>query len=313
MTITPAIALLYLFHPLTETSAGVEDLPVPGSLWHAGNWTWELSITLPLAITAGFYIAGAIRRGDARRLMARHIYFVLAMLSLAFALISPLHKLGDALFSAHMLQHEVLILLAAPLFSLAQPGVTFLFALPRDARSAVGRWLSDLEHNRAIALLTAPLAAWLLHAIALWGWHLPVLYQATLRSDFVHSMQHLSFFITAVIFWSALYGAGRSAMSYGAGVFYVFGTAVHCSALGALLTFSTVLWYPIYAGRTSLWHLTPIQDQQLGGLIMWVPSGVVFIVAGIVLFAKWLQESDRRLQHGSLQTILQEQEALPHE
>ncbi|HZY63490.1 MAG TPA: cytochrome c oxidase assembly protein [Edaphobacter sp.] len=311
MTAT-AIALLY-FHRLPGNTADLADLPLPGSLWRADNWTWELSITLPLLIMEALYLAGALRRGHLRRLAWHHFSFVLAMLSLAFALISPLHKLGDALFSAHMLQHEVLILLAAPLFAGAHPGVTFLFALPQSARASVGKWLGGAENNRVVVFFTAPLAAWILHAVALWGWHLPVLYQATLRSDFVHAMQHLSFFVTAVIFWSALYGAGRSAMSYGAGVFYVFGTAVHCGALGALLTFSTVVWYPIYAGRTYLWHLTPIQDQQLGGLIMWVPSGIVFIAVGILLFAKWLQESDRRLKLGSLQTLLQEQEASPND
>ncbi len=89
-------------------------------------------------------------------------------------------------------------------------------------------------------------------------------------------------------------------MSYGAGVLYIFGTAAHCSALGALLTFSSVLWYPIYADRTQLWHLTPLQDQQLGGMLMWIPSGVVFIVIGILMFARWLTVSDQRLQHTSL-------------
>jgi len=89
-------------------------------------------------------------------------------------------------------------------------------------------------------------------------------------------------------------------MTYGAGVLYVFGTAAHCSALGALLTFSTVLWYPAYAERTQLWHLTPLQDQQLGGLLMWVPSGLVFIVIGIWLFARWLVVSEQRVKHGSL-------------
>jgi putative membrane protein len=83
-------------------------------------------------------------------------------------------------------------------------------------------------------------------------------------------------------------------------VLYVFGTAAHCSALGALLTFSSVVWYPIYSDRTQLWHLSALQDQQLGGLLMWVPSGVVFILIGIWLFARWLATSDERLKHGVL-------------
>jgi putative membrane protein len=144
------------------------------------------------------------------------------------------------------------------------------------------------------------LGAFLLHAVALWIWHIPYLYEATIESDFIHALQHMSFFLSGVLFWSALYGAGRSTMSYGEGVLYVFGAATYCSALGALLTFSSVIWYPIYANRTELWNLTPLQDQQLGGLLMWIPSGVVFILIGICLFARWLTASEQRLRNGTL-------------
>jgi putative membrane protein len=143
--------------------------------------------------------------------------------------------------------------------------------------------------------------------MALWIWHIPALYDATLNSDWIHAAQHLSFFLTAVLFWSALYGVGRSVMSYGAATFYVFGAAAQCSALGALLTFSSVLWYPAYATTTTRWGLTALQDQQLGGVIMWVPSSIVFIIIGLALFARWLSESDRRLKVGALQMLMQKE------
>ena len=94
-------------------------------------------------------------------------------------------------------------------------------------------------------------------------------------------------------------------MSYGAGTIYVFGAAAQCSALGALLTFSAVLWYPVYAATTARWGFTALEDQQLGGVIMWVPSSVVFIVIGLALFARWLSEADRRLKLGALETLMQ--------
>ena len=156
-------------------------------------------------------------------------------------------------------------------------------------------------------LFTRPLNTWILEAAALWLWHIPFLYEATLTSDWIHAAQHLSFLGTAVLFWSALYGVGRSAMSYGSAILYVFGTAVHCSALGALLTFSAVLWYPAYMTTTGAWGLTPLQDQQLGGVIMWVPSGVVFIVVALALMARWLSESDRRLRLSSVATLLEKE------
>jgi putative membrane protein len=87
----------------------------------------------------------------------------------------------------------------------------------------------------------------------------------------------------------------QRARNYGASVAYIFTTAVHSGALGALLTFADTVWYPIYSGRTEAWGLSPLEDQQLGGLIMWVPAGMVYVVIGLWLFAKWLQESERRV------------------
>lgn len=275
-------------------------LPTPGTLWHWNNWTWELSISLPLLLLFIWYMVGMVRRRSFKRLRWRHTAFFSGWSALTLALISPLHRLGDVLFSAHMLQHEVLLLIAAPLIAASHPSVTILYSLPLSGRRFIGRSLSRIERAPVVVVLFSTLSAFLLHAIALWIWHIPFLYQATLESDFVHALQHLSFFLSGLFFWSALYGAGRSSMTYGAGVLYVFGTAAHCSALGALLMFSSVLWYPLYIHRTQLWYMTPLQDQQLGGLLMWVPSGVVFIVIGVWMFARWLAISDQRLQQTSL-------------
>lgn len=276
--------------------------PVP-SLWSAG-WTWEPAIVLPLALTLILYAMGALRRGSLHTLRWRHVSFIAGWGTLAFALTSPIHELGEQLFSAHMLQHEILILVSAPLISASHPAATCLWAFAPRQRADLGSWIHSVESTPFLQLVTRPWSAWLLEAGALWIWHVPALYQATLTSDWVHAAQHLSFFGTAVLFWSALYGVGRSTMSYGAATFYVFGTAVHCSALGALLTFSSVLWYPAYSGSTRAWGLTALEDQQLGGVIMWVPSAIVFIVIGLVLFAKWLAASDGRVQHSSLQAVL---------
>lgn len=293
---------------LTHTSLTIRTAALlsatKGALLEEVPWSWEPAIVLPLAILFAMYTVGVFRRGNLYRLRWRHTSFFAGWLTLALALISPIHELGEQLFSAHMLQHEILILVSAPLISAAHPGATVLWAFAPSHRANLGGWVHTIEHSTPIALLTRPLVAWLLEATALWIWHVPVLYQATLTSDWIHAAQHLSFFVTAVLFWSALYGVGRPAMSYGAAIFYVFGTAVHCSALGALLTFSAIVWYPAYLQSTQAWGLTPLQDQQLGGVIMWVPSGLVFVVVGLALFAKWLTESDRRLAHGSLQTAL---------
>ena len=263
-------------------------------------WSWEPAIVLPLLLMLGLYAVGAVRRGHAGALRWRHVSFFAGWLSAALALCSPIHELGEKLFSAHMLQHEILILLSAPLLSAAHPGATFLWAFTPANRRNVGNWFHRLD--RSLGFFTRPLTAWLLEAAALWIWHIPSLYQATLTSDWVHAAQHLSFFLTSVLFWSALYGVGRSALGYGGATLYVFGAAAHCSALGCLLTFSQVLWYPAYANSTQPFGLTPLQDQQLGGVIMWVPSAITFIAVGLALFALWLREGERRLKHTTLHT-----------
>lgn len=299
--VTPCQFVAMFTAPILSDEDGA--LPTPGTLWHRENWSWELSIILPLVFWGIWYLIGVLRRGRQNDIAKHHLAFAAGWTALFLALVSPLHRLADVLFSAHMLQHEILLLIAAPLVSASHPGVTLLYAISPSTRRPLGFWIRYVEHASPLSLIFAPLGAFLIHAAALWLWHIPYLYQATIESDFVHALQHLSFFLSGVLFWSALFGAGRSTMSYGAGVLYVFGTAAHCSALGALLTFSSVIWYPIYSERTQFWNLTPLQDQQLGGLLMWVPSGVVFIVIGIWLFGRWLTTSEQRLKHGTLAGI----------
>jgi cytochrome c oxidase assembly factor CtaG len=287
---TQVAALAILDTATTRSAATLRDV----------SWSWEPAIVVPLVLLILLYLCGAFRRGAFAVLRWRHAGFLSGWISLAVALTSPIHELGEQLFSAHMLQHEIMILIAAPLISAAHPGATLLWAIAPRQRVRVAGWVHRIEHSSPVSVLSAPLAAWLLEAAALWLWHLPVLYQATLRSDWVHAAQHLSFMLSAVLFWSALYGVGRSALGYGAATFYTFGTAAHCSALGALLTFSNVIWYPAYRSTTTAWGLTPLEDQQLGGVIMWVPSGVVFTVVAVWLFARWIQESEKRSHLGSM-------------
>ena len=194
-----------------------------------------------------------------------------------------------------MAQHEILMVVAAPLLVLGRPLVPFLWGLPEGMRRDVGRWSKSPGVQRPWRFLSIPLIAWASHAIVLWGWHIPALFQATLTSNLVHSLQHISFLGSALLFWWALVRGRDSRLGYGAAILYVFTTAVHTSILGALLTFSTILWYPAYVGRTAAWGLSPLEDQQIGGLIMWVPAGITFILAGLYLTAMWIRESETRV------------------
>jgi cytochrome c oxidase assembly factor CtaG len=134
------------------------------------------------------------------------------------------------------------------------------------------------------------------HAIALWTWHIPLLFEAVQRNEAIHTAQHLSFLISALLFWWALIHGPQGAMGYGAAVLYLFTTSIHSGALGALLTIAGSVWYPSYTDLTASWGLTPLEDQQLGGLIMWIPAGLVYLIAGLALFAGWLREADLRAE-----------------
>jgi putative membrane protein len=210
--------------------------------------------------------------------------------SLAIALVSPLHRLGGVLFTAHMAQHELLMVVAAPLLVLGRPIIPFLWALPISWRRRAGDWAAVAPVRAVWVVLTLPAVAWAIHAVAIWLWHAPSLYQATLGSELVHTAQHVSFLATALLFWWALLHGREGRIGRPAAVIYLFTTAVHTSLLGVLLTFSSRLWYPLYQSTTAPWGLTPLEDQQLAGVIMWVPAGLAYLFAALGLAATWLRE-----------------------
>ena len=265
-------------------------------------YTWGLDplVIAGLALSGWLYLRGvrrlwrAAERGRGIRRWEAWCYAG-GWFALCVALVSPLHPMGEVLFSAHMTQHEVLMLVAAPLVVLGRPVVAFLWALPMNWARRVGAWGRVSWFQRAWRAVTNPLAAWAIHAVALWAWHVPAFFEATLRSDLVHTFQHLCFLGSALLFWWALVHGPQGLMGYGAAVLYLFTTSVHSGVLGALITFTGTLLYPAYARTTESWGLTAIEDQQLGGLIMWVPAALVYIVAGLALCAGWMRESERRV------------------
>lgn len=284
----------------TEVPHGWADL--------AGAWAFEPLVVLPLALTAWVYVRGlrrvwreagvghGVRRWEAAA-------FAGGWLTLVAALVSPLHPWGNALFAAHMTQHELLMLVAAPLLVLGRPVVACLKALPPGR----ARQLLELTKPRWLRAtwrtLTNPFVAWLVHAVVLWVWHVPALFTAALWSEVVHALQHAGFLGSALLFWWAVIHGREKAMGYGAAVLYTFTTAAHSGLLGALITLAGRVWYPDYEGRTGAWGLTPLEDQQLGGLVMWVPACTVYVVAGLALFAGWLRSSEARVRRWEAEVI----------
>jgi putative membrane protein len=296
-----AAVSLMLTPSLAFAHAG--DALGPDNIWTA--WSLEPLIVISLVASAWLYTRGIRRLWRAADTGAgirkwEASSFAGGWLVIAVALVSPLHALGGVLFAAHMIQHELLISIAAPLLVLGRPIVAFLWALPQHWRRKAGVLTRNRSLRTSWRMISIPAVAFGLHAIALWTWHLPRLYQATLTSELVHSLQHTSFLFTAILFWWAIFAARGGELRRGAAVFYLFATVLQTGALGALLTFGQTLWYPAYAATTSVWGITPLEDQQLGGLIMWIPGSLAYVAAALVIFAGWLREAERRSQQREL-------------
>jgi putative membrane protein len=263
------------------------------------DWTWPPAIVIPMALVFAMYAIGVVKMwlGPARSSIRLRcvLCFVAGWISLLLALDSPIHELGEQLFWVHMTQHEILMLISAPLLVLGRPLIPFLYALNPHWRRRAG----DFAHLKLIrsswATISSPAFAWLFSALALWIWHVPWLFNRTLHNDWIHAAQHTSFLASALLFWWPLANM-KPGMGYGAGVLYVFTTAMHTSILGALLTFTSRAWYAPYISTAPLWHLTALEDQQLGGLIMWIPAGTLLLVVALWLLVRWIEDSQARWQ-----------------
>src|SRR4051794_21739756 len=266
----------------------------------AGGWSWPPLVVILLLLTAAVYIAGITKmyRTSARLSIRWQLvaYFALGWTSLFLALDSPIHEIGEQLFWVHMTQHEILMLISAPLLVLGRPLIPFLWALPQRWRERVASIGRAGSFKAIWTGISSPVSAWLISALGLWTWHLPWLFDKTLQSDWMHAAQHTTFLLTALLFWWPLTNPAPR-FGYGAAIVYVFTTALHTSILGALLTFAPRPWYSLYVATAPLWHWTALEDQQAGGLIMWIPAGTLLIGVGLSLVVKWLNQSQVRWQY----------------
>jgi putative membrane protein len=261
------------------------------------EWTFDPFVTIPLALSGGLYATGVVRLwaragiGESvRRWQAA--CFAAGWLSLLVALVTPLHEVSEHLFTAHMVQHELLVAVAAPLLALSRPVVAILRALPRSWRENFCRhggtgWVSVLWR-----WLTRPLDATLLHGAAIWIWHIPALFDAAVTDEVVHRLQHLSFLATALLFWWALFRGSRNHL--GVGAFHIAFTMVHTSILGALIALSPRILYLAQTKDAPAFGLTPLEDQQIGGLIMWVPMGTIYAAIALAMIGSWMTARSRR-------------------
>ncbi|HWG54406.1 MAG TPA: cytochrome c oxidase assembly protein [Gemmatimonadaceae bacterium] len=271
--------------------------PSPAGIWRA--WSIEPGVATGIVVLAAWYAAGVRRlwrsAGHGRGIHRRQIScFAAALAVLVLALMSPLDAMSDALFSAHMVQHLALMLVVAPLLVFGEPLLPLLWALPATPRHRLARrWRHAPLLRAAGRPLGTPLAAWMLTMLALFFWHLPAPYDWALSDTRIHALEHLTLLGTSVLFWWIVFQpSGRRRLGFGAGVVYVATAGMLMGALGAILTFAPSPWYTAHLATTAAWHLSPLQDQQLAGVTMWVPASLAYLVAAGWLFVNWLGGED---------------------
>ncbi|WP_183917037.1 cytochrome c oxidase assembly protein [Rhizobium lentis] len=263
---------------------------------HSGSFPWTIDpwIVVPLGLSAALYACGSLRfrprsLESRRSFVQRLVTFWTGWFILTGALVSPLHWLGQQLFSFHMVEHELVMAISAPLIVLSRPSAMLLWGLPKIVRRQTGRALASNAMRSAWNCLSNGTVATLLHGVTIWAWHAPILFDATIDSPPLHRLQHLSFFASAVLFWwSVIWKKNR-----GLAAWHVFLTMLHMSILGALITLAPRVLYGVQTRASETWGLSPLEDQQMAGLVMWVPAGIIYAIAALTLTALWIRDSGK--------------------
>ncbi len=253
------------------------------------EWNWEPSILIGTALITGLYLyaIGPLRKRyyPSEQVRAgQTISFLLGILVMFLALVSPLDELGDSyLFSAHMVQHLFLTIVGPPLLLLGTP-----------------EWfVKPLLRNKVVfkiaKVLTYPAVAFVLYNADFWLWHAPPLYNATLENQNIHILEHLTFIVFGILYWWPIFSPSKDLprLSIGGQILYLFLSGMPSVLLGAGLTFSPPLYAP-YLAAPRVWGISAATDQQLGGLIMWVPVSILYIIIMSVLFIRWMQQQEAK-------------------
>ena len=295
---SPLKWILRLLPVLVSGPAAAHD--ASGALGSSTTWSYDPWLLNSLYISGIGFFLGTQRiwsaAGFGRGVQVPQVAsFWTGWLVLGLAITSPLHWLGERLFSAHMIEHELIMVVAAPLMAWARINGALFWSLPRHWRPAAGRLFTTGLIAACWRAVSHPVTATTLHALALWLWHATPFYRFALENVSVHRLQHVSFFLAALLFWWVLFhgrGFGRSTrIRDGISLACLFVTVLHSGLLGALLTLSPRVWFPEQGLLAGDFGLSPLEDQQLAGLIMWIPMGTLYTCAGVFFAYRWISRS----------------------
>ncbi|MEA2140006.1 MAG: putative rane protein [Solirubrobacteraceae bacterium] len=265
-----------------------------------GFWDWSLDPPLVLVlVTAALYAIGDRRtvtpeRAKAARRAQRGCFYG-GLVVLLIALASPIDALAEQLFWVHMIQHMLLLVVAAPLIVLAQPWNRLWRGLSLDLRRRLARGLAQGERTRwlrsASRTLGSPAAGFMAFSVVLLAWHVPALFDATLRSPTLHALEHTLFLATAVMFWKQAIDSPplRAPLSSVQRVAYLVGAMVVSWVLAVVLALASTPLYAHYAHEASRpGGISALTDQQLAAGVMWVPGSITFVIVIFAYVHRWL-------------------------
>ena len=271
--------------------------PDQASPWLA--WTADPEAVICLATAFIWYQLGVWRlsreAGIGRVLTRSRIaVYVAGLAVLVVTLLSPVDTIGDDVFWLHMVQHLLLTLVAPPLLVWSRPAVVFIWAFPRPIRRRIARSWNGVGLGATVRGLQAPAMAWLLFTGTFLVWHVPGPFQFALDHEAVHEAEHLSFFLTALLFWSVVIAPStRGRLDCGARLLLLLTNGVLTGFPGALMILSPRVLYPIQALRSPEWGLTGLEDQQIAGAVMWIVGGLLYLGVGSWLFVRWLDDAEK--------------------
>jgi cytochrome c oxidase assembly factor CtaG len=272
----------------------------------AGAWDLRPVVLLLVATLGTLYVRGwwRLRRTPRTRGAApawRLVAYLLGLASVVLALCSPLELLAELSFTAHMAQHQLLMMGAPPLLLLGAPFPFILWALPPRLRRRVGALVTRPGPvRRVLRTLTWMPVAGTLFTVTLWGWHHPLAYEAALRHPVLHDLEHLTFFGTAVLFWWPIINPAprfhhlTSGVMYGARIGYLILATAQNTLLGAVFGIAERVFYSSYAAAPPLlmdWN--PLDDQSFGGGVMWSASHM-FLLAVLILLHRAVEAEGRK-------------------
>ena len=269
-----------------------------GSWWT--NWSLDPIALIGIPLAAFLYYRGLQSLGERRRFHGtwRPSSFYAGLFALAVALLSPLDHLSDELFMAHMTQHMLLMMVGVPLVLLGAPIIPVLRGIPRPIRRRIViPTFQSLPVRFVLRTLSRPLVAWPAFVFSMFAWHLPSLYEAALANEGLHLAEHAVFAIGAYLFWWNVIDPHplRPNLPYLVRIPYIFITVVPAFVLGAFLTFAGEPWYETYIVSAPLYGFSGIEDQQLGGVIMWIPGSFIIGTALILdLYVAIKQEQHKQ-------------------